>query len=401
MHRGFACRTDVVERLLGLHRRGRLGQAYLLVGPEGAGKEQTALELARLINCADPDACRDEARCESCLKAVTFQHPDIRWLGPAPASAGEAEATRVFAAKQADPFHQPAWAASSEVLIGDPDRPGPLTVRSVLQFLRLKPFQGTTKVAVVADAHRLRAGAANAFLKALEEPPADALILLVSSVRAGILPTIRSRCQIVSVPAWDEGELTVLLRDRYGLDAAEAGGLARLGVGDARRAARLRLPAPRVLAAWAADLLRLVNDERAGSAMLAAEMLHKGVLPDGHLAAVNEAGGEGTPLKNTPLKELAAKRDRAILLCEMLHLLYSDLLGRLARGADWRPLREETGPLIEELAARRTPAGVLRDVESIETARRDVTRNMNIGLVTAVLVQELSDHARSDRTALV
>ena len=98
----------------------------------------------------------------------------------------------LLARKQADPFHQPPFAASSEVLIGDPDRPGPLTVRSVLQFLRVRPFQGRLKTAIVADAHRLRAGAANAFLKMLEEPPPDTLIILLSSLCGGMLPTTQN-----------------------------------------------------------------------------------------------------------------------------------------------------------------------------------------------------------------
>jgi len=397
----FAGRKDVVDRLVNLHRRGDLGQSYLFLGPEGSGKELTALEVARLINCPTPDVCRETPSCESCRKAITFQHPDIRWIGPAPASVGDAEATRLFAAKQEDPFHQPAWAASSEVLIGDPDRPSPLTVRSVLQFLRLKPFQGTTKVAVVADAHRLRSGAANAFLKVLEEPPADALILLLSSVRASVLPTIQSRCQRIPFGPYAEDELTALLGDAYGLDAAEAAALARRGGGNARRAARLRLPVSRVLDAWGRELITAVHAGRAGSAMLAAEALHKGVLPAGIVEGINEAGGVGTPLRNSPVKELAEKRERAILLCEILHLIYSEILGCRVRGDQWRPAQPADAAPIAALAAERSPESLLRDIESLEGVRRDIERNLNIGLVTAVLFQELSRHAREDRTSFV
>ena len=54
------------------------------------GYEATALEIARRINCVAPETCAAEHLCESCLKAVTFQHPDIRWIGPAPASLEDA-----------------------------------------------------------------------------------------------------------------------------------------------------------------------------------------------------------------------------------------------------------------------------------------------------------------------
>ena len=397
----FAGRRNVIDRLVHLYRIGDLGQSYLFLGPEGSGKELTALEVARLINCPTPDACADIPNCESCLKAVTFQHPDIRWIGPAPASTGEADTTRLFAAKQEDPFHQPAWASSSEVLIGDPDRPAPLTVRSVLQFLRVKPFQGTTKVAVVADAHRLRSGAANAFLKVLEEPPSDALILLLSSVRSGVLPTIQSRCQRIPFGPYTEQELAALLGELYDLDADHAATLARRGGGNARRAARLRLPLARVLSAWGQQLIQSVHEDRCGTAMLAAEALHKGVLPGGLVERINEDGGAGTPLRNSPVKELAEKRERAILLCEILHLIYSEIMGCRVRGDDWRPAQPADAPWIASLAADRSPESLLRDIGSLERVRRDIERNLNIGLVTAVLFQELSRHAREDRTTLV
>jgi len=150
-----------------MRHTGTLGQSYLFAGPEGSGKELTALEIARLINCRTPDECADTPVCESCHKVVSFQHPDLRWICPAPAAITESEVVDLLARKQEDPFHQPAFVSSSEVLIGDPDRPGALTVRSLLQFLRVRPFQGSLKTAIVGDAHRLRTGAANAFLKML------------------------------------------------------------------------------------------------------------------------------------------------------------------------------------------------------------------------------------------
>ena len=388
----------MVERLLALEAEGRLGQSHLFVGPEGSGKELTAFEIARLLNCNSPAACRATPVCESCLKARSFQHPDIRWICPAPASITDAEVTALLRAKREDPFHQPVYAASSEVLIGDPDRPGSLTVRSLLQYLRVKPFQGRRKVAVVTDAHRLRAGAANAFLKMLEEPPADALIILTTSLKAGVLPTILSRCQQTRFDPFTEEALTELLAGLYGLPAARAAALARAAGGDARRAARLRLPESHATLAWAGQLVDAVAAGRGGTAQIAADLLHKGSFPDALVAAANEAAADGARLRKGPVKELVERRERAIQLCEALHVYYSDLLGYAADAAGWRPRLEADAPRLREHAAARTARNLLADISVIDRARGDVDRNLNIGLVMSVLFQELIGHVEQDRT---
>lgn len=398
MSGAFRGRTEVVERLLGLEREGRLGQSHLFIGPVGSGKELTAIELARLVNCPTPDVCRAEPTCESCLKARSFQHPDIRWICPAPATITDADVTGLFQAKRADPFHQPAYAASSEVLIGDPEKPGALTVRSLLQSLRTKPFQGRCKVAIVSDAHRLRAGAANAFLKALEEPPPDALIILTSSLKAGVLPTILSRCRQTRFEAYAEGELAALLADLYGLDASTAAAYARASAGDARRAARMRLPVVQVTQAWAGQLVDALAAGRGGTAQTAADLLHKGVLPETLVDAVNAAGGDGPKLRKTAVQSLVERRERVIQLCEALHLHYSDLLGFATDATGWRPRLEASAPRLREQAAARSAANLLSDISAIERARADVDRSLNIGLVMSVLFQELIGHVEQDRT---
>jgi len=390
-------RSEIVSRFLELERSGALGHSYLFAGPEGSGKEATALEIARRINCRTPEACADTPACESCRKAVSFQHPDIRWICPAPASITEGDVGRLLSRKQEDPFHQPAFVASSEVLIGDPDHPGMLTVRALLQFLRVRPFQGSLKTAIVGDAHRLRTGAANAFLKMLEEPPDDTLIILLTSLSGGLLPTIRSRCQLIRFEPYPEPELGELLRGLYGLSAPEAAEFARAAGGNARRAASDRLPEARALRAWARQLLASVSSGRLGAALVAAEQLHKGVLPDDLASAAEDAAGDRARIM--PAKELAERRQRAIRLCESLNLYYSDILGCATRGADWRPKLAADEAFVRDQAGRRTPTSLLKDIEAVERARGGIDRNLNIGLVMAVLFRELLHEIEADRAA--
>ncbi|MBE0566193.1 MAG: hypothetical protein IH621_09565, partial [Krumholzibacteria bacterium] len=207
----FHGRAAVLERLERLRGAGKLGQPLLFAGAEGTGREATALEFARRLNCVDPAACAPAVRCESCVKALSFQHPDIRWIGAAPATVTEDDVRALFAAKIADPFHTSPWAASANLGIGDPEHPGALTVRALIQFLRRRAYQGAWKVAVVTDGQRLNPAAANALLKTLEEPPPQTVIMMLTTGTEGMLPTILSRCQKVRFAPWPADELAALL----------------------------------------------------------------------------------------------------------------------------------------------------------------------------------------------
>jgi DNA polymerase-3 subunit delta' len=113
-------------------------------------------------------------------------------------------------------------------------------VRRVNEQVRLTPVEGGWRVAIVDEAEAMNANAANALLKVLEEPPARALILLVSHAPGRLLPTIRSRCRLLNVPALSYDDVDGLLQ-RYRPDLAPADRvtLVRLGDGSIGRALEL------------------------------------------------------------------------------------------------------------------------------------------------------------------
>jgi DNA polymerase-3 subunit delta' len=96
----------------------------------------------------------------------------------------------------------------------------------LLSFLRLKPVEGGMRVATVPDAERMRAEAANAFLKTLEEPPGQTLILLTVSARDRLPATIVSRCRRLGVKPLDAAVIAAELVKRRGLAEADAAALA-------------------------------------------------------------------------------------------------------------------------------------------------------------------------------
>jgi DNA polymerase III subunit delta' len=371
----------IADRLLGLIAAGRVDQPFLFVGPEGSGKEVTALDIARRCQCRRPAACRPGALCESCQKAVTFQHPDIRWLGPAPASLEDAakadQVRQLLDAKVADPFHRSEAAASCQILIGNPDQPGPLTVRSLQQFLRRRTFQGRWKAAVVADANRLNPAAANALLKTLEEPPPSSLIMLLSSSFAGLPPTILSRCQQVPFPPYGEEEvLAILARLRPEASGERRAEAARCAGGDVRRALDLLTDESRRLRRWTEDLYADLCQARAGRLQIAAERLHSGTID-----------GDG----NRNLEPVARRR-QALRVCDHLSWLLAETVACRERGDIWRPRLEQAAARVRAAAARRPTGVLLEDIARVERAKREIDGNFNIGLVMAVLLQDLSEH---------
>jgi DNA polymerase III delta prime subunit len=394
LHPGvFPGRQSVLSRFQQLILAGHLGQSYLFVGPEGTGKEATALEVGRLINCLQPPGCQPPDLCESCRKAATFQHPDIRWFGPAPATIKVDEVAELLRRKQQNPFYQPPFAASSSVTIGDVDDPGPLTVRSLLRFLRRRAFQARSKVAVLADGHRLTLEAANAFLKTLEEPPPASLIFLLTSQRLGLPPTIVSRCQQVRFEPYAAEELVATLVQLSGVDGRAATAAARIADGNARRALALLQPETAALLEWARHWCAWIHDDQAAAVHLAADQLHEGSVPP---EMVPPSFGRTLP----QAKDLAAKRERAIQLCEMLNLYYSETLRCREQAAGWAPRLVAAAESIRDWAASRRSRTLLEDIAEIEVAKQDIDRNLNIGLTMAVLGQRLLTHAERDRQAV-
>jgi len=388
----FLGRTAVLSKLQRLHQAGKLGQPFLLVGPEGSGKENTALEFARLLNCSSPDSCGPGRLCESCVKALGFQHPDIHWIGPAPATLDNAGVRELLENKISNPFHQDPAATTAQVRIGDPENPEPMTIRSLIHFLRRRAFQSPYKVAIIADGHRLNLAAANAFLKTLEEPPPATVIFLLTTGTEGMLPTILSRCQKIQFEPWTEQELAALLTEIGGVDQQQARTAARIAEGNARRGLDLLQEEARLMLDWAGRLFDGFHHGDRAMAAIAADELHRGHMS--HLCVPADTGAKKLVADSGP-----RRRNRAIQLCELLNLHYSDAMLRLELGEDRCCRLPESAELTARVAESRRPRTLLEDMEFIEASRREIDRNINIGLAMAVLFEGLIDHAERDKAS--
>ncbi|HEY3787723.1 MAG TPA: DNA polymerase III subunit delta' [Urbifossiella sp.] len=169
----------VVESFRTAFTRGRFGQAYLLLGPEGVGKRLFALELAKALLCekspAPLTACD---HCPACAQVEAGTHPDV------------------FRVRTPKDKH--------ELPIDE--------IRAFCTQMAMKPSRGSRKIGIVEDADDFNQESANAFLKTLEEPAAGSVLLLRASSIDRQLPTILSRSQIVRFGPLKPDDLGAILR---------------------------------------------------------------------------------------------------------------------------------------------------------------------------------------------
>src|SRR5216684_847846 len=144
------------EYLRHAHEQNRLGHAYLIHGAHGSGKRRLATRLADFLNGTDSQKVSNQS-------GIFLVEP-------------ESKSRRIVIEQMRDLEHS----------------------------LQLCAEPGRRKVAIISEADRLQAQAANAFLKTLEEPPKDSLLLLLSALPEALPDTIRSRC--IAVPLAASGE---------------------------------------------------------------------------------------------------------------------------------------------------------------------------------------------------
>ena len=184
--------------------RAALPASLLFQGARGVGKQRLAIWLAQLLLCERPGA-EPCGTCTQCRFSSRLTHPDLHWYFPRPRLKDSDPDLDDVSADQAE-------AVAERVAEGGLYAPPPgdeaiyvATVRAIVQSAAMSPAIAKRKVYIIGDAERMvsQTGAdqaANAFLKLLEEPPADTFIILTSSEPGALLPTIKSRVVNVRVP---------------------------------------------------------------------------------------------------------------------------------------------------------------------------------------------------------
>jgi DNA polymerase III subunit delta' len=194
--------------------------AYVFAGPAGVGKALAALAFAKALNC-DTAGAYGCGQCVPCRKIDNGAHPDIHII-----DSGDEENNAVL---------QPGE-GSSQIKIA--------AIRALQEDINYRPYEGRKKVFIINNAQQLNLESANAFLKTLEEPPRDSVIILVTDRPALLLPTVLSRCRIVKFYPMQRSVLKKTLMSRSVKDqpceAAEAHFLAYFSEGSLGISLKLR-----------------------------------------------------------------------------------------------------------------------------------------------------------------
>src|SRR5213080_4812432 len=311
-------RKAAIGLLRRAHNQKRLGHAYLISGPAGSGKREVAAELASTVNGTD---------------------------------AGD-----VFSSKAREIFVAEPESKSRRILIEQ--------IRELEHGLQMRASHGRRKVAIISDADRLQPQAANAFLKTLEEPPRDSLLLLLSALPEALPDTIVSRCIAIPLAPDDEGK-----------NKPEEQKLVKLLQGTAREQNWNIQHAYRLAQAFQ-RLLRLICDQIKGDtdeALRSEEARYR-----------NSTDGVWLEEREEYYKALTESLylQRRAGLIEALFSWWTDVL-RSGNGVDCRELpnaRKETGAL-----AKRFPmTEVLRKLQRLEELRDQLGRNIQEALAIEV-----------------
>ncbi len=331
---------------------GRLQRTLLVHGPAGAGKGAFVDDLLALLFCAAPDAERGPCNaCRGCRDARARTHPDL--------VIGSPEAWR-----EARSSGESIVAAARRWLL---DGAG-------------APVAGPRRVVLVEGADRANEQTQNALLKALEEPSARHMFVLVADEPSRVLPTIRSRSQSLRVGPVPSNELVPWLMDRRGLPVEQAEALARIGGGLVGRAMGLADNPP--LVEWRRrtqgellDLLGRGPADRFGSMREMLDIAARHATPE-----VEASAEDGQPVSG------AAQRAAATLIVDA----WLDLARDLMLAAVGREKLAPASQLLDELhavAARLPMASLTAFIGVLEEAREGLRQNAapRLALEAAVL----------------
>ncbi len=191
--------------------------AMLFTGEEGIGKKLFALEIAKALNCRTPQGVEGCGRCPSCIRTSKFNYPQ---------------------SSETDDWKEIIWTDHPDVgMVVAPKRVLLVDqMRNIEREANFRPYEGTARLFLIEDADKLNDSSANALLKVLEEPPHTSHIVLLTSRPAMLLPTIRSRCQMIRFSPLTAHEIESYLIHNKIASATEARIRARVARGSLGRA---------------------------------------------------------------------------------------------------------------------------------------------------------------------
>ena len=318
--------------------RDRLAHAYLFIGPAGVGKKQTALALAHAVLCTDAlnEGC---GICAACVLVAVGTHPDLIVVKPE-------------AGRQSVSIDQ---------------------VRTLQRLLSLRAVHGRKKIAILEDAHLLTPPAQSALLKIVEEPPGDALLILLTLNSATLSRPLLSRCQQVRFAPLPTAVVEDLLVRTQEKDPSTAHALALYSRGSIGQALALD---PEVFT----EERRYVEEELqklASSSFGALSRFADWLVADRVRKSAKNVESTG---------ERSSGSDRLAIVLSW----YEEVLRYALLGADGVVRHQECLAAIAQLAAQQGPDGALRQLSAVYDTMQALGRNANRQLAVEDMLLQLA-----------
>lgn len=179
---------------------GNVFHAYILEGAEGIGKKFTAFNFTKAILCHESEAC---GGCSSCKKMDNGNHPDYYFVEPDGNSIKDSQ------------------------------------IEEVQEIMAKKPYESKNTVIIINHAETMTVRAQNRFLKTLEEPRGDSIVILLTANANSLLPTITSRCMVMKLKPVQRDVICHYLIEKYKIEKSYAAILAAFAYGNIGRAVQL------------------------------------------------------------------------------------------------------------------------------------------------------------------
>ena len=318
---------EIIRHLQNAIRLGKVSHAYIFSGETGCGKKLLATAFAMTLQCEQRgvDPC---LTCSSCKKAMSKNHPDI-----------------------------------INITHEKPNSIGIEDIRSqLIDDVAIKPYCSSYKIYIISEAEKLTLQAQNALLKTIEEPPAYAVILLLTNNMDALLPTITSRCVKLGLRPVKESMVKEYLMEKLHIPDYQAKMDASLAQGNIGKAKQLAQSED--FAQVAENALRLLR--RSG---------------DMELYELVDA-----------IKMLSADKQNIYEYLDLFTMWFRDvLLFKATREVDGLVFKDQFND-IKERAGKSSYEGLETIIDAIEKARTRLHANVNFDLVMELLFLTIKEN---------
>ncbi|MFO7963811.1 MAG: DNA polymerase III subunit delta' [Desulfobacterales bacterium] len=325
----------------------RIPHSLLFTGIEGVGKRTTALAFAMAANCSGAEAAVSEKSltenhrrsprinacgvCRSCLKIGSKIHPDVFHVEP------EGSMIKIH------------------------------HIRDVGRRIAFKPYEARFRFVIIGESHAMNASAANALLKLLEEPPDRTVLILTARETSDLLPTIVSRCRHIRFNPISQKDIEQLLVQNAGIPAAQAVIPAIMAAGSYSRALTIGRSNWVHRRKWLIAASGLDNPETLPRQSLSL------------LLAFSE--------------KLAKNKSMVMDSLEVMKTWLRDLL--VYRYTPDRIMHKDLIDLIKKASVACTAGELIRKIEAVSRAQKDIADNLNLRLSLDIMMLRLASNEES------